>query len=512
MIDPPKYTFVAYNNIADMLVMPWGEFFLTMASAKKDVYENNERAAFYLPSKVDNKLLLKFFKDFYKNIRVLDIPNYFVLVCVPSQQEADIVMQAYEAIGADHEPTIHIEPLLRTAPAVESSSTTFDLPDTVCPMPWNSLDVNSLGEFAPCCFFRGAILDENGKAYHPNTSTLEEVYNSEHMKVLRKQFRNGVKPTGCFRCWKEEESGTVSKRQMYAGRFGNDSKAINWDEDDIRNLKMLSVSFGNVCNFKCRICSSKSSSKIAAEEQNDAILKKGQWIRSSEHLWDQVIANPQLRYFDFAGGEPLLDKDHLKALRYMIDANIAQEVTLHYNTNGSIITDELLEVWTHFKSVDLAVSIDDIGERFNYQRPGLGQKWNWDLVEQNVKYIKQNKSSNVQLSLHGAVSILNVYYLPELFEWIDLIGFDDVHFSVLYNPKHLSLTNIPKSVAQVVLTKLTSSGYRAKYDKFMNPVLHELRNTKTETNQTFVDYMQRLDALRNESFDKTLPEIAVAFV
>ena len=498
-------------NVEDMLDMPWGEFFTTLAGMAKEVYEPNEKLVFELNSDVNHSLLTKFFKDFYKNIRILDIPNFFIHIYVPNKETKNAILEAYNIVGADSEPNIHVDTLLSNGLKIENSNTTFDLPETVCPMPWNSLDVDPLGTISPCCFYQGHIADENGKAYHPNTSTLKEVYNSKHMKTLRNQFRRGDKPSGCFRCWKEEESGTVSKRQMYAGRFGNDSKAINWDEDDIRNLKMLSVSFGNVCNFKCRICSSKSSSKIAVETQDTIALEKGKWIRSSKHLWDQVIANPQLRYFDFAGGEPLLDKDHLKALRYMMNANIAHTITLHYNTNGSIITDELLEIWTHFKTVDLAISIDDLGERFNYQRPGLGQKWNWDLVEKNVKYIKQNKSSNVQLSLHGAVSILNVYYLPELFEWIDSIEFDDVHFSILYNPKHLSLTNIPKNVAETVLKKLTTSGFNTRYQRYIEPVIQELKNAKLVTNQPFINYIKNLDKIRNESFEQVLPELSVAF-
>ena len=159
----------------------------------------------------------------------------------------------------------------------------------------------------------------------------------------------------------------------------------------------------------------------------------------------------------------------------------------------------------------MAISIDDLGERFNYQRPGLGQKWNWDLVEKNVKYIKQNKSSNVQLSLHGAVSILNVYYLPELFEWIDSIEFDDVHFSILYNPKHLSLTNIPKNVAETVLKKLTTSGFNTRYQRYIEPVIQELKNAKLVTNQPFINYIKKLDKIRNESFEQVLPELSVAF-
>jgi len=483
-------------DIANFFKMQWGEFYQCLESLKRHKFENNERICFYLRDNVDADLLYDFFVDFYKQIRALDIPNFFVHIQLADHKKVYVIHDAYKKVGADSKPSIELIPEQFTGNVIQESVASYNLPDTVCPMPWNSLDISPLGEVSPCCFYQA-----NTIPFDPTTDSLESAYNSDYMRQLRQDFKDGKKPLGCVRCWREEESGAESKRQMYTKRFGTDSGAINWDEDDIQNLRMVSISFGNVCNFQCRICSSKSSSRIAAEENNTRALELGKWIRNADNLWDEVIRNPQIRYFDFAGGEPLLDKEHLRALKFMIDQGIANEISLHYNTNGSVINDKLLDVWKNFKQVDVAVSIDDLGERFNYQRPGVDKRWNWELVNKNVQYIKQHKSNNIQLSMHTAISTLNAYYLPELADWASTVEFDSIHVSVLYNPTYLCIRNMPVDAADTIRKRLVQHTFNQTFQPFVDTVIAELEKTKAVRNTKFVDYIKQLDERRNEKFN-----------
>lgn len=519
-----KYSIIACQDITEYFDMPWGNFYLDLRSMKRDEYQDQERLIFYLRDLVDEKLLKDFFRDFYRQLKAIDLPNFFVVLVVPGLRESDIIALAHREIKHDSEPTViidncadgdHWQPV-----TITHSKAAFGMPNTVCPLPWNSLDVSPVGTFAPCCFYQGAVTREDGTLFDPTVDSVEDVYNSRYMKTLRQHFREGTKLQSCSRCWKEEESGAVSKRQLYALRFGDDSRAINWEEDDVKNLKMLSVSFGNVCNFKCRICSEKSSSKIAGEilqqipvlqRKNSSAwnaLEKGKWIHNGQQLWDGVGENSQIKYFDFAGGEPLLDKNHLRALESMIERGIAEDISIHYNTNGSTINDKLLETWKHFKKIDLAISIDDIGERFNIQRPG--DKADWDFVQKNVKYIKTHKHKNTILNLHCAISIMNVYYLPELCNWIKTVGFEDLHFSVLYNPDHLSLLRIPKAAADLAAKKLLDHKFDAEIQPFIDNVIEVLGKATQQENLLFVKYIKKLDGLRGECFSAAHPEVAQA--
>jgi len=519
-----KYSVIVCQDIAEYFDMPWGDFYLNLRSMKREEYQDQERLVFYLRDLVSDTLLRDFFRDFYQQLKVIDIPNFFVVLVVPGARELDIIKHAHALIKHDSEPVVivddnadgdHWKPV-----EITQSKAAFGMPDTVCPLPWNSLDISPVGTFAPCCFYQGAVTRDNGTLFDPAVDSLVDVYNSQYMKTLRRHFREGTKLQSCSRCWKEEESGAVSKRQLYALRFGDDSRAINWEEDKVDNLKMLSVSFGNVCNFKCRICSEKSSSKIAGEilqqipitqRKNSSTwdaLEKGKWVHDSQQLWTSVSENSQMKYFDFAGGEPLLDKNHLRALESLVERGVAGDISIHYNTNGSIINDRLLELWKHFKKIDLAISIDDIGQRFNIQRPG--DKADWNVIEKNVKYIKDHKHKNTILNLQCVVSIMNVYYLPELCDWIKTVGFEDLHFSVLYNPGHLSLLTIPKAAADLAAKKILNHEFDTVVQPFVDTVVGLLSRATHKENILFVDYIKKLDTLRGEDFAAAHPEVASA--
>jgi MoaA/NifB/PqqE/SkfB family radical SAM enzyme len=520
-----EYSAVVCQDIGDFFAMSWGDFYSTLQALKHDEYQDRERLIFYLRDRVGEDLLSRFFRDFFQQLAVLDIPSFFVILVLPSEREAAIASRVHESTGTDDLPTLvidsesdgdHLQPT-----EITTSRAAFGMPATACPLPWNSLDISPVGGFAPCCFYQEEVTDEQGRPYDPKTHSLGEVYNSKYMQKLRQLFRDGVRLQACSRCWKEEESGTLSKRQLYAMRWGHDSRAINWEEDDERNLKMLSVSFGNTCNLKCRICSDKSSSKIAGEMLSNMpehekktsrawqSLERGKWISESTHFWDDPTLD-QIKYFDFAGGEPLLDKNHLIALKRFVDQGTAKDITIHYNTNGTIINDGLLETWSHFKKIDLAVSVDDIGQRFNYQRHG-GSQFGWDLVSKNIDYIKHNKTSNIVLNIHCAVSILNVFYLPDLCDWIETVGFEDLHFSVLYNPLHLSLLSMPMAAAQEGVERLSAHRFSDRVQPFIDTVIGILSSRKKKENPEFVEHMIRLDSIRKENISTAQPELAKHF-
>ena len=59
---------------------------------------------------------------------------------------------------------------------------------------------------------------------------------------------------------------------------------------------------------------------------------------------------------------------HFDILEKCVEFGIAKDITLAYNTNGSIFPQDKIELWEQFKKVEIFVSIDDISERFEYIR------------------------------------------------------------------------------------------------------------------------------------------------
>ena len=91
-----------------------------------------------------------------------------------------------------------------------------------------------------------------------------------------------------------------------------------------------------------------------------------------------------------------------------------ENVIVKYATNLSIFpNDETIELWKKFKKVILNVSIDGVGEKFEYVRWPL----QWHQIDNNLKKLKQLKNQNdINLVYHIAYTgnPLTIWYLDEL--------------------------------------------------------------------------------------------------
>jgi organic radical activating enzyme len=195
----------------------------------------------------------------------------------------------------------------------------------------------------------------------------------------------------------------------------------------------LDLKLGNICNLKCRICGSWSSSQFATEEINQLpreqqksshayqMLRAGAWPRENAQFWQQIDSVlTDIRYIEFTGGEPFMIDEHFDMLQGIIDRGIAHQVEIHYNTNGTQYPARGEAIWRHFKTVEIAFSIDDVGERFEYQRTNA----DWAVVLDNItsfQYLK-TQMPNLQLQCCSTVNVFNVRYIDELAQWIALQG------------------------------------------------------------------------------------------
>ena len=88
------------------------------------------------------------------------------------------------------------------------------------------------------------------------------------MKSLRQAFLDGKKPSTCNKCWSVEQAGRKSKRILaydmleYTKVFNK----IDYEDINPKTIQFLDLKLGNICNLKCRICGSWSSSKWAQEQ------------------------------------------------------------------------------------------------------------------------------------------------------------------------------------------------------------------------------------------------------
>jgi len=399
------------------------------------------------------------------------------------------------------------------------------LPSTICMLPWISIEASPMGTARPCCLAREEIVDEHGNKYDLKVSTLQDAYKSQYMQDLRKQFRRGEKPETCKLCWEEEAAGKDSKRIHSQARLKELYQHVDWPNDTPDQLWFIDLKLGNICNLKCRICGSWSSSKWAAEEldympkgsnKKDHIayqwLKQGKWPEESPDFWTNLkTLLPQIKYFEFTGGEPWMIQEHIDLLQFACQTGDAKHIDIHYNTNATQWPEKLFDIWTEFGRVDVAFSVDNVGKRFEYERYGA----NWERANEIIEVVNRKTnhppSGNITTQLCFTINIQNVYYLDELLDWADTKSFGSIYFNMLHSPDHMSIQQMTPAAKELVLNKLKTTFWAStKYQNEIDNVIKFIENGSGSDGTEFLRKMKQTDAYRKQNFMDTHPEIAKA--
>lgn len=385
-------------------------------------------------------------------------------------------------------------------------------------LPWISIETSPIGTARPCCLAIDEINQADGTKYSLKENTLEEIYHSDYMQNLRQEFLNGTKPRTCQRCWDEEAAGRTSKRINSRVRLKEYYDAIDWNNLNPDQLWFIDLKLGNICNLKCRICGSWSSSKWAKEEIDyvPGIDRKthlaykfftdGAWPRETEIFWDNLKKLlPNIKYFEFTGGEPFLIEQHFELLRYAVEHDYAKNIEIHYNTNGTVFPDAE-NLWNNFKRVEIAFSIDNTSDKFEYERYGA----DWNEVQNNIRKFNAMRNNKISTQLCLTVNVQNVFYLPETCDWISTQTFDHLYFNMLHDPWHMCISRMTPQAQGLVIDRLTNHTFNPKYRAEILRIMQFIHNGKGSDGKEFLRKMQTTDEYRGQSFLDTHEEIAKA--
>jgi hypothetical protein len=305
-----------------------------------------------------------------------------------------------------------------------------------------------MGTTRPCCLAHDEITDEQGNKYDLKTIPLETIYRSKYMKDLRQQFRRGDKPATCNRCWEEESAGRDSKRIHTQVRLKELYKQVDWANDDPDQLWFIDLKLGNICK-----------------------------------QWD--------------------------LLHYAAENNLSGNIDIHYNTNATQWPKDP-RIWKKFRRVDIAFSVDNVGDRFEFERYGA------DWTEANriidaTHVLRATSVPNITTQLCFTINIQNVYYLDELLAWADTKGFGSIYFNMMHSPDHMSIQYMTPNARELVLNKLKTTFWASKkYQQEIDGVINFIEAGPGSDGSEFLRQMKRTDAYRQQNFTDTHPEIAQA--
>ena len=340
--------------------------------------------------------------------------------------------------------------------------------DKFCVLPWVSLETSPIGTVRPCCLADDEIVDDAGNKFDLHQAGFQNIQDSSHMRNLRQEFLDGKQPKTCRKCWNEERGGRTSKRMHTLDRLKHMLPEQSWTAD-AKPLIFLDLKLGNICNLKCRICGSWSSSTFAVEELKNlpvgedsknnhhfTMLRAGAWPRENPSFWQEIAqVSEQIRYIEFTGGEPFMIREHFDMLQRLVDQGLAGNIEIHYNTNGTQWPSNAETIWQHFKLVEIAFSIDDVAERFEYQRSNAV----WIEVCDNIQKFKElrKRYKNIRLQVCCTVNVFNVYYLETVAQWIVEQQFDYIYWNIMHDAWYFSIASLPDTVKNVITDRLLNA-------------------------------------------------------
>ena len=390
--------------------------------------------------------------------------------------------------------------------------------DKFCVLPWVSLEASPIGTVRPCCLADDELVNDEGEKFSLLAADFEDIQNSNSMRTLRQQFLDGEKPQTCRKCWNEERAGRTSKRMHTLNRLKHSIVDTEWTAD-AKPLMFLDLKLGNICNLKCRICGSWSSSQFAAEEiaQLSAdekkkshaytMLRAGAWPQENQSFWNEVDSVLEdIRYIEFTGGEPFMIGEHFSMLQGIVDRGIAHQVEIHYNTNGTQYPENAIEIWKHFKTVEIAFSIDDLGERFEYQRSNAV----WSEVVFNIDRFRLLRQDypNIRLQCCSTVNVFNVRYIDQLANWIADQEFDYVYWNMMHDAWYFSIATLPESAKTEIILHLENAVVPLQWREEFDRICDFMRRGASTDGFMLRMKVRDLDRKRGQNLAAVEPEFA----
>jgi uncharacterized radical SAM superfamily Fe-S cluster-containing enzyme len=335
-----------------------------------------------------------------------------------------------------------------------------------------------------------------------------EFKNSDYLKEVKTKLLNDQPHSQCKMCYDLENQGFTSIRQETQRNYPHYTK------DNIPNeIEYLELRYNNLCNFSCKMCSPDFSSSIGKLVDNNPKLTSFYYRNiPRQNKFDQIYKNIEsnlsnIKKINFAGGEPLLNKDNIKILKKLIELkNTDCEICII--TNASALNPEWVELVKHFRKTHWTISVDGVGPVGEYIRVGT----NWKNLENNIHTIlelDQSVAINTTLSAYSVLDLLNTvkFFVSlkqirtnQLEQWFGLCQFPVyLQPSLLYGQyAQKSRTQLEKSIE--LLSTIQENPKRSLIE--LQNVLDSLETQNNKNNvKQFIEYTKIMDQVHNMSFE-----------
>jgi radical SAM protein with 4Fe4S-binding SPASM domain len=398
---------------------------------------------------------------------------------------------------------------------------------TFCMLPWVHMHAFPDGRAYPCCL---------SDYWHPvgdlRKNTMEEVWNQDKYKQMRINMLEDKPCVECTKCYEQEKNGFFSMRYDSNRNYGHhiaevDNTLQDGTHPDFK-IRYWDVRFSNLCNFSCRTCGPIFSSNWYKDHVKlykkvpDVLGRDMARIEYTTGDEADMMAQmePHIPYLEqvyFAGGEPLIMKEHYYLLEKLIEAG-KTDIRLQYNTNFSELhfkDKHVFDYWKHFTNVSVGASLDAMGPRAELMRKGT----DWEQTVNNRIEMKKIVP-HVDFYVSATISAMNVLHVLDFHKhWVEegLINAKDFNVNILQGPEWYRVDIFPEHIKQDII--IPSYKNHIEWLKPLDSLnrattgFEGVINFMTSVDRSFdwPKFKQEvyvLDRLRKESFWNTFPEIA----
>jgi len=302
-------------------------------------------------------------------------------------------------------------------------------PENLCLAPWVHTYLSPQTERRMCCASREPA--QNFEQYIDTSAgtgryipvTLEQHWNSEHMRSVRRRMMAGETLPECEVC-NDKLLNTNVYRTYFTHLFQHKLPEVFASTAEDGSTTMAPVSwdyrFSNLCNFKCRTCGDMLSSAWESEQKQNNMVDwtnpKNNWMRSdirgqiAHFQEDQVeaefaaaVERHAVEEVYWVGGEPLMYEQHWRYMQRIIELGDGGKLYARYNTNLSrvdyrgvnLYRDILLGV----RDWQICASLDGTGTTGEYIRTGLSYPLFLDNFRQGLAIATNPRQMRLDFTL-----------------------------------------------------------------------------------------------------------------
>jgi sulfatase maturation enzyme AslB (radical SAM superfamily) len=269
--------------------------------------------------------------------------------------------------------------------------------------------------------------------------TLEEHWNSEHMKSVRRRMMAGETLPECEVC-NDKLLNTSIYRSYFDSLFGHKYLQVleNTQPDGTTTLRPVSwdYRFSNLCNFKCRMCGDMLSSAWESEQRQYDMINwhnpKNNWMRPEvrneiskfqdsqiEQEFAQAVEDHQVEEVYWVGGEPLMYEQHWRYMQRIVELGYGKNVYARYNTNLSRVDYRGINLYrdilSGLRDWQICASLDGTGRIGEYIRTGLDYNTWLANFREGVRTASHRRQMRIDftLTLPGMFEVTNITQLAE---------------------------------------------------------------------------------------------------